>query len=84
MRYILGIIMSFALFVECESPDKKFCECMKVSEEFNRINSEILTRNSNNAKLNYAKKIVAKKRKLCFDYKNMVGEELIKRKKACN
>jgi hypothetical protein len=56
---------------------------MKTSENFNKINSEILSGNTNEKTLKKAKLLIEKKRKLCFDYKHMIGEELLEKKRAC-
>jgi len=83
MKKILVFIVSLITCISCESVDKKFCDCMKTSEDFNKINSEILSGNTNEKTLKKAKLLIEKKRKLCFDYKHMIGEELLEKKRAC-
>ena len=83
MKKILVFSLSFMIFSQCDSSDKKFCDCIKASEEFNHINAEILAGKIDNTKLIKAKKLLTQKRKLCFDYKNTVGDELLQKKRSC-
>lgn len=83
MKNILVFIVSLIIFTGCQSNDTKFCECIKVSEEFNQINSEILSGKKSKEKYVAAKNLLERKRKLCFDYKHTQGEELLQKKRAC-
>jgi hypothetical protein len=83
MKKILVFIVSLLFFVECGSTDRKFCDCLKVSENFNKINSEVLSGVRTQNKIKQAKELLKKKSKLCAEFKNMDGEELYNKKKSC-
>jgi hypothetical protein len=83
MKEILIFIVSLLFIVGCSSTDRKFCDCLKASKAFNQINSEVLSGERSQNKIKEAKELLKEKSKLCADYKNMVGEELTNKKRAC-
>jgi hypothetical protein len=56
---------------------------MKASDDFNRINQEILSGNKKRQKIDKAKQLLKIKKNRCDQYRNTLGPEMLEKKKDC-
>jgi hypothetical protein len=56
---------------------------MKASDDFNRINQEILSGNKKRQKIDKAKRLLKIKKNRCDQYRNTLGPEMLEKKKDC-
>jgi hypothetical protein len=82
IKPLIIIVISILLF-SCEGTDKKFCACIKTSEEFNNLNKSILDGNTSLDSIKRANELLKEKKQLCSDYLKMTGYEMLKKKNAC-
>ncbi len=82
MQKIIIVIALFSL-VACTPKDKQFCECLKVSEEFNELTQKGIAGELSQEELVKAKQLQEEKSKICEPYETMSGEEMLKKKAAC-
>lgn len=78
--YVLGV--SFVLF-SCAEAEDKLCNCIKVGDELNEKTHEIITNGATEKSANELKALRKKQDKICKEFKNMNGAELMKRKETC-
>jgi hypothetical protein len=77
-------ILSFSIILaSCTQKDEKFCECLAKSDEFNTINQSILNGKTDQITLKKAIQLKKEKQKVCQDYVDMDGEQMLARKKEC-
>jgi hypothetical protein len=67
MQRLLIFIVSLYIFSSCESTDKEFCKCMKVSQDLNQLNSNILDGKTDEKTIINAKKFLKIKKNYCFN-----------------
>lgn len=83
MKEFLFIICLSVILLSCSQKDKKFCECLAKSEEFNIINQSILNGKTDVVSVQKAVELKKVKQKVCQDYEYMDGEQMVARKKEC-
>jgi hypothetical protein len=83
MNWLLKIIVISCILSSCSSKDKNFCDCMKASDDFNRINQEILSGNKKRQKIDKAKRLLKIKKNRCDQYRKTLGPEMLEKKKDC-
>ncbi len=66
-----------------EEKDAQFCKCMKAGDELNKYSAELFDRQATAEDEKKMKELRAKSQKECSQYHTMSGEEMMKRKKAC-
>ena len=77
-------ILSFSIILaSCTQKDEKFCECLAKRDEFNTINQSILNGKTDQITLKKAIQLKKEKQKVCQDYVDMDGEQMLARKKEC-
>lgn len=81
-KFLLIFYFAIALF-SCSQKDEKFCECLVKSEEFNLMNQAILNGKTDVATVKKAVELKKEKQKVCQDYVNMDGEQMLARKNEC-
>ena len=82
MQKIIIIIALFS-FIACTPKDQQFCECLKVSEEFNELTQKGIAGELSKEELSKAKQLMDEKSKICEPYETMGGREMMKKKAAC-
>ena len=83
MQKIIVVIALFSL-VACTPKDKQFCECIKISEEFNVMTQKGIAGELSQDEIVKAKKLQEQKLKTCAPYETMGGREMMKKKAACD
>jgi hypothetical protein len=83
MKKVLFILSFSALLLSCNRKDEKFCDCLAKSEEFNVINQSILNGKTDEKTLRKAVELKKEKQKVCQDYVDMDGNQMLERKKEC-
>ena len=83
MKKFLFIISFPIVLISCNQKDEKFCECLAKSEEFNVMNQAILNGKTDVATVKKAVELKKEKQKVCQDYVNMDGEQMLARKNEC-
>lgn len=83
MKNFLFTISFIIVLISCDQKDEKFCECLAKSEEFNVMNQAILNGKTDVATVKKAVELKKEKQKICQDYVNMDGEQMLARKKEC-
>lgn len=68
----------------CNSKDAKFCECMEVSEAFNKVASKAIEGELSSKELKEMSELKTKKATACKDYQTMDGKLMLEKKEACN
>lgn len=81
-KHVFIVCFSITL-ISCNRKDEKFCECLVKSEEFNTINQSILNGKTDQITLKKAIQLKKEKQKVCQDYVDMDGEQMLARKKEC-
>jgi hypothetical protein len=83
MKKFLFIISFPIVLISCNRKDEKFCECLAKSEEFNVMNQSILNGKTDVTTVKKAVELKKEKQKVCQDYIDMDGEQMLARKKEC-
>jgi len=76
----LGFV--FLLF-SCSEAEDKLCDCIKVGDELNEKTHDILQGEPTEKSVKELKALRSKKDKVCKDFKDMSGKELMRRKETC-
>lgn len=79
----IALIAGLLIITACAPKDKKFCECMTVSKEFNELTQKGIAGELTQKELAKAKELLKKKGDICAEYEVMGGEEMLKKKAAC-
>jgi hypothetical protein len=77
------LLLGLVTFLACTPKDKKFCECIQISKEFNELTQKGIAGELSKEELNKARQLQEKKAKTCAEYEVMGGEEMLKKKAAC-
>jgi hypothetical protein len=83
MKKFLFIISFPIVLISCNQKDEKFCKCLAKSEEFNILNQAILNGKMDDATMKKAVELKKEKQKVCQEYVNMDGKQMLVRKKEC-
>lgn len=83
MKKFLFILSLPFLLISCSQKDEKFCDCLAKSEEFNVLNQAILNGKTDAETVKKAVKLKKEKQKVCLDYVDMNGDQMLARKKEC-
>jgi len=83
MKKCVFILCFSITLISCSQKDEKFCDCLVKSEEFNTINQSILNGKTDQTTLKKAIQLKKEKQKVCQDYVDMDGEQMLARKKEC-
>ena len=83
MKKFLFLLSFPIVLISCIQKDKKFCECLAKSEEFNVMNQSILNGKTDVTTVKKAVELKKEKQKVCQDYVDMNGEQMLARKKEC-
>jgi hypothetical protein len=75
--------LALVALASCGTKDEKFCKCLEVSETFNSMSNDALTKEVTPKSAKEMKAMKAKKKKLCAEYEVMGGAEMLKLKEAC-
>jgi hypothetical protein len=84
VKSITAGIFTLVILASCGGKDEKFCKCLEVSETFNSMSNDALTKEVTPKSAKEMKAMKAKKKKLCADYEYMAGPEMLELKEACN
>jgi hypothetical protein len=76
-------LLSFTMMA-CNSKDAKFCECMEVSEAFNKVAAKAIEGELSSKELKEMSELKTKKATACKDYQTMDGKLMLEKKEACN
>lgn len=82
MKKILIPALLFTL-VACGPKDKKFCECLKLSDQLTEASQEALKNNSSQEVITKIDSLRTIKNDKCADYATLDGETLLKKKADC-
>ncbi len=83
MKKPLFITSLLVLTFSCTRKDEKFCNCLTKSDELNVINQLILNGKTDKNTLVKAIDLKNEKLKICEDYVNMDGKQMLELKKVC-
>lgn len=83
MKLFLTLLLGVCILSACNSKDTQFCNCMEVSNQFNKISNNILKTGSNPSLEKEFKSLKLKKSKTCKNYLEMGGKEMLEKKAAC-
>ena len=84
VKSITAGIFTLVILASCGGKDEKFCKCLEVSETFNSMSNDALTKEVTPKSAKEMKAMKAKKKKLCAEYEVMGGAEMLDLKEACN
>ena len=83
MKKFLFLLSFPIVLISCNQKDKKFCECLAKSEEFNILSESILNGKTDVTTVKKAVELKKEKQKVCQDYVDMNGGQMLARKKEC-
>ena len=83
MKKILFSV-AIALLFACDSKDPQFCSCMLAGEELNDFSSKLFQQEMTQEKAAKLMELKQAEKTACADYQTMDGQEMLKRKAACN
>ena len=81
-KSVVALGFLFFLF-SCSEAEDKLCDCIKVGDELNEKTHEILQNEPTEKSVKELKALRQKKNKVCKDFKDMSGKELMRRKETC-
>jgi hypothetical protein len=83
MKKFLFLLSFTIVLISCNQKDEKFCECLAKSEEFNILSESILNGKTDVTTVKKAVELKKEKQKVCQDYVDMNGGQMLARKKEC-
>lgn len=79
IHYILPVFFIFS----CSQKDQKMCDCLQAGEKLNEFSTTVLMKDITENDLKKMEQLKKDKTQKCVDFQMMSGEEMLKKKAAC-
>jgi len=77
------VLIGLFCMVSCSSGDRKMCDCLEAGQQLNDYAAKILMEDVSAEQADKLKQLKSEQAVKCKDFQRMSGEEMLKRKAAC-